>query len=179
MPCYGLRLPFPAGKSETQPRLFIPPAGICRQYLYFFANGGFLVAHKYNDFTAALREAKHKSMLTLQDIADGAGLSISVTRKMFSGEAVSPSVYNVAAICKLLGVSMDDMFGLSAPETDDNAALRQELEHCRSALHGRVEQVNQLRRFVYVLVGVLGFTLVILAYIVIDALHPDWGLFRR
>lgn len=136
------------------------------------------MAGDFSAFTSRLREAKHGSMLTLQDISDKTGLSISTVKKMFSGEAVNPSVYNVAAVCKLLGVSLDDIFGLSTPEADDNTALQQELEHCRRALHGREEQVKQLRHFVYFLTGVLAFALVILAYIVIDALHPAWGFFR-
>ena len=136
------------------------------------------MAGDFSAFTSRLREAKHGSMLTLQDISDETGLSISTVKKMFSGEAVNPSVYNVAAVCKLLGVSLDDMLGLSAAGADDNAALQQELEHCRRALHGREEQVKQLRHFVYFLTGVLAFALVILAYILMDALHPAWGFFR-
>ena len=136
------------------------------------------LSEHFNAFTTRMREAKHKSMLTLQGIADGTGLSISTVKKLFSGEAVNPSVYNVAAVCKLLGVSLDDMLGLSTQEADNNAALQQELEHCRRALHGREEQVKQLRHFVYFLTGMLAFALVILAYIVIDALYPAWGFFR-
>ncbi len=136
------------------------------------------MAGDFSVFTLRLREAKHTSMLTLQDISDKTGLSISTVKKMFSGEAVNPSVYNVAAVCKLLGVSLDDMLGLSTQETDNNAALQHELEHCRRALHGREEQVKQLRHFVYFLTGMLAFALVILAYIVIDALYPEWGFFR-
>ena len=49
----------------------------------------------------------------MQEIADSAGLPVGTVKKFFSAASKSPSVYTVAPICRVLGVSLDEYFEIT------------------------------------------------------------------
>ena len=64
----------------------------------------------------AAKEASHK---TNQQIANETGISISTISKFFSGASSAPSVFNIAALCICLDVSLDDLMGIRPPAPSD------------------------------------------------------------
>lgn len=135
------------------------------------------MAEKFDAFVPALRQAKSASGMTLEQIADETGVSNSVITKLFSGNAANPTLTAVAPVCKLLGVSLDSLFGLSHPD-GSYSELQNELDYCKRTLADRDKQIKQARRLQYFLFAFALLVLAILAYIICDALHPAWGLFR-
>lgn len=67
----------------------------------------------------ALKKAVKKSGLSYEDIADQMDISVSSIYKLFSKKSKSPSFYNTVMICKAVGASVDELCGLSRPQTPD------------------------------------------------------------
>ena len=65
------------------------------------------------DLWEICRIKKENLNLTMQEIADSAGLPVGTVKKFFSAASKSPSVYTVAPICRVLGVSLDEYFEIT------------------------------------------------------------------
>ena len=65
------------------------------------------------DLWEICRTKKENLNLTMQEIADSAGLPVGTVKKFFSATSKSPSVYTVAPICRVLGVSLDEYFEIT------------------------------------------------------------------
>ncbi|WP_280702578.1 helix-turn-helix transcriptional regulator [Kitasatospora sp. GP82] len=62
---------------------------------------------------ALLREARGERSMV--EIAAGAGLSAETLRKIETGRAPTPAFFTVAALARVLGLSLDDLVRLCAP----------------------------------------------------------------
>lgn len=51
----------------------------------------------------------------MADIAASAGLSAETLRKIETGRAPTPAFFTVAALARVLGLSMDELAGLCVP----------------------------------------------------------------
>ena len=58
------------------------------------------------------RIRKEELKLTYQEISDDSGVPLSTVQNFFSKFSKSPSIYTVAPICKALGISLDEAFGI-------------------------------------------------------------------
>lgn len=91
------------------------------------------------------REARDRQNITIQDLADETGISISTIGNFFATKSKAPNVYNAGAICAALGVSLDRYFGITEtlPPEDQMVQLQHdhqnELEIAR--LEGSMEQM--------------------------------------
>lgn len=65
------------------------------------------------DLWEICRTKKESLNLTMQEIADSADLPVGTVKKFFSAASKSPSVYTVAPICRVLGVSLDEYFEIT------------------------------------------------------------------
>lgn len=63
-----------------------------------------------------IKQHKEASHLTTQQIADRSGVPASTISRILSGQTDSPNVHNLAAICRAVGVSLDELFGIIPPE---------------------------------------------------------------
>ena len=107
---------------------------------------------------------------THQEIADESGVSINAVAQFLRGETKNTYIQTAAPICKALGVSIDDCYGLAREDKSTEAdELRQKLAH-----------TEQLCR-VYKRIAVAGGVLVGLALIalIVDLLNPNVGWFRH
>lgn len=57
--------------------------------------------------------------LTHQNIADQAEMPLQTVRNFFSRASKAPSIYTTAQICAVLGVSLDEFFGISERLTQE------------------------------------------------------------
>lgn len=74
-------------------------------------------------YSQKVKDAKEAKKLTNADLADLSGVSASAVNKLLAGSQVDPKLFNSVAICKVLGLSVDRLFGLDAPQ-DTPDALR-------------------------------------------------------
>lgn len=66
---------------------------------------------------------------TNQDVAENTDLSVGTVSQFFRGDIKNPSVYTVGPICREMGVSMDEYFGIphdepAEPSDSENSSPR-------------------------------------------------------
>lgn len=66
-------------------------------------------------FQGRIREAKDSKGYTLQRLIDESGVPKSAVNNINAGKQVNPLLYNAAALCKVLDLSLDELFGLEKP----------------------------------------------------------------
>lgn len=133
------------------------------------------------------REARDRLNYTNQDIADETGIPLSSVKNFFAATSKAPSAINAGLICKFLGISLDDFFGI-VPAASTEAQLRQQLKEDRiTSENQRLTEVNGLRKELdksrLSTIFVLFFLCAILAaalifYIIVDFHIKDAGLIQ-
>lgn len=132
-----------------------------------------------------IREARDKQGMTLQRLIAESGVSKSAINNLSAGTQVHPKLFDAAAVCKVLGLSLDDMFGLAKPcDTPEGMQLRiHELELENVHLNDEVKHNADMDRVkntvIYALTGLCALlVVVVIAYMVFDAHILDAGLFQ-
>ena len=141
------------------------------------------------------RAARDRQNITIQELADETGISISTIGNFFASKSKAPNVYNAGAICAALGVSLDRYFGITEtlPPEDQMVQLQHdhqnELEIAR--LEGGMEQmaktIDYQRKKVWItkfaiyglMIVCFIFMAVIVGYIFFDYRIPHQGLIQR
>ena len=121
------------------------------------------------DYPHRVRAAKEEKHYTISDIIERSGVSASAVNKLLAGTQMDPKLYNSAALCKVLDLSLDELFGLSAPDGSARQAREKmhqlQLENVRLKAENRMgaERVDAQRQ-------------VILAMLVLDVVA--WAMIR-
>lgn len=140
------------------------------------------------------REARDRQNITIQDLADETGISISTIGNFFASKSKAPNVYNAGAICAALGVSLDRYFGIKetlSPE-DQIAQLQRnhqselEIAHMKGCMEQMAKTIDYQRKkarltkfAIYGLMLVCSmFMAVIVGYIFFDYRVPNQGLIQ-
>lgn len=146
----------------------------------------------FDAYPQKIKDAKETIKLTNAELSDLSGVSQSSVNKLLAGSQVDPKLFNSAALCKTLGLSMDHLFGMEPPQ-DAPEALRDRVhsleldEAHKDAEIGRLETVVKYQReqlrtrkvsmlIMLCLCAIL--TVALVAYILIDSGIPDAGLIR-
>lgn len=121
--------------------------------------------------------------LTHQDIADKAGLPLQTVKNFFSRASKSPSVYTVAAICKVLGISIDEAFGISERLTRNEETLQARNDELERHVDAKTDTIEIMRRGVRIrnVVIVLMFVIIVIlaAWCVYVDIHcTNYGFWR-
>jgi len=115
---------------------------------------------------------------TNQDVAENTDLSVGTVSQFFRGDIKNPSVYAVSPICREMGVSIDDYFGIphDAPAEASNVEkLRTKNAALRAQLAQQQKSLRMHRLVTLILLGILALCALAL---VIDVLTPSVGWFR-
>lgn len=164
------------------------------------------IASNIAAYPEIVRRAKEDHRYTNAMVSDLSGVSLSVVSKLMSGSGADPKLYDAAAICSVLGLSLDELFDLDRPPDDPNELLRRihelELANAEQQLANSEQQVanaelkgqinvlqaekagayNRMRdqrSVIYILICacvVLSFALA--GYLFIDSRIADAGLIR-
>lgn len=151
------------------------------------------IAGNIEQYPKKIREAKEKKRYTINDIVDLSGVSKSAVSKLLDGSQMDPKLYNSVAMCMVLDLSLDELFGLDKPidHPESMQARIHQLELENAHLSGnvkRLEEVNALQKdqmrtrkpVIFVLLGmcaVLAMCLVV--YLFIDSQITAQGLIRN
>lgn len=73
------------------------------------------IAGNIEQYPKRIREAKEKKRYTINDIVDLSGVSKSAVSKLLDGSQMDPKLYNSVAMCMVLNLSLDELFGLDKP----------------------------------------------------------------
>lgn len=137
------------------------------------------------DYPHRVRAAKEEKHCTISDIIERSGVSASAVNKLLAGTQMEPKLYNSAALCKVLGLSLDELFGLTAPEGSARQAREEmhqlQLENVRLEAENRMgaERVDAQRPVILALLILCTALCAALAgYIAIDAQISNAGMIR-
>lgn len=140
----------------------------------------------FDAYQEEVRKAKNSSGLTLQELSDKTGVPYNNICTVNAGTMKQPLLYYSAATCKVLGLSLDKLFGLPRDDTQEladakavnhkleieNACIKNDVKH-----HKRMNAVY--RPLVFCLVGVCAILLcAVVGYIIFDIQLKNTGLFK-
>lgn len=142
----------------------------------------------FDAYNGKITNARVEHKLSLSELSEQSGVSFSAVANQSADSAPNPKLFEQAAICSVLGLSLDELCGLAPPA--DVSALTQrihelELETARYEtetsllLTEKQEQYNKARSIVFSLVGFC--TLLVIAaigYMLYDMTLKNDGLFR-
>lgn len=114
------------------------------------------------------REEKDHKRLTNQSVADASGISLNAVSQYLRGETKNASVYTVGPICKAIGVSMDDYFGIARDDESTDERQQMKMEYMEKTL-------RTYARLVYLL-GVI--VLMAMIALMLDLANPNVGWVR-
>jgi transcriptional regulator with XRE-family HTH domain len=120
------------------------------------------------------QEQKDLLRLTHQDIADKAGLPLQTVKNFFSRASKSPSVYTVAAICKVLGISLDESFGISEHLTPTEETLQARNDELERHVDAKTDTIEIMRRGVRIRNIVIVIMFVIIAMLAVWCVYIDF-----
>ena len=147
---------------------------------------------KFESYPEAVKQAKRIKGLSINALVEASGVSYSSVSRLCDGTQLDPKLPNSVALCKVLGLSMDEIFGLSASEASaeelqaklhaaelENAHLSEENKRLREVSRIRTEQLAARRPVIYILLALCAvLSCALIAYFFIDASIQDAGLIR-
>lgn len=141
----------------------------------------------FDSYNRKVTDARNDRRLSLAELSEQSGVSYSAIATQSADTAPNPKLFEQAAICDTLGLSLDELCGL-CPVSDLAAVHELEMDNVRQAGDvKRLEEVNAMlkaqlasrRPVVYALLAVCALLLVcLIAYMVWDAQLATAGLFR-
>lgn len=112
--------------------------------------------------------------LTHQDIADKAGLPLQTVKNFFSRASKSPSVYTVAAICRVLGISLDEVFGITEHLTPTEETLQARNDELERHVDAKADTIEIMRRGVRIRNGVIAIMFLIIVFLTVWCVYIDF-----
>lgn len=112
--------------------------------------------------------------LTHQDIADKADLPLQTVKNFFSRASKSPSVYTVAAICKVLEISLDESFGISEHLTPTEETLQARNDELERHVDAKADMIDIMRRGVHIRNGVIAIMFLIIVFLAVWCVYIDF-----
>nr|DAW59842.1 MAG TPA: Helix-turn-helix XRE-family like protein [Caudoviricetes sp.] len=120
------------------------------------------------------QEQKDLLRLTHQDIADKADLPLQTVKNFFSRASKSPSVYTVAAICKVLGISLDEAFEISEHLTPTEETLQARNDELERHVDAKADMIEIMRRGVHIRNGVIAIMFLIIVFLAVWCVYIDF-----
>lgn len=129
------------------------------------------------------RIRKEKLKLTYQDISDASGVPLSTVQNFFSKFSKSPSIYTVAPICKALGISIDEIFGISEHLTPAEETLQARNDELERHVDAKADTIEIMRRGVRIRNGVILILFIMVVLLAVWCLYidlhcADYGFWR-
>lgn len=112
--------------------------------------------------------------MTYQEISDVSGVPLSTVQNFFSKFSKSPSIYTVAPICKALGISLDEAFGISEHLTPTEETLQARNDELERHVDAKADMIEIMRRGVRIRNGVIAIMFVIIVLLAAWCLYIDW-----
>lgn len=120
------------------------------------------------------KSRKEELKLTYQEISDASGVPLSTVQNFFSKFSKSPSVYTVAPICKALGISIDEVFGISEHLTPTEETLQARNDELERHVDAKTDTIEIMRRGVRIRNGVIAVMFIIIVLLAAWCVYIDW-----
>ena len=101
-------------------------------------------------------------------------MPLSTVQNFFSKLSKAPSIYTVAPICKVLGISLDEVFGISEHLTPTEETLQARNDELERHVDAKTDTIEIMRRGVRIRNGVIAIMFVIIVFLAAWCLYIDW-----
>lgn len=146
---------------------------------------------KFDAFHDEMRRAKNASGYTIKELVDESGVPLDFASSISAGTAKKPSLFYSVAVCKVLGLSLDRLMGLS-DDVSDNEYVRRihELELASAEKEGEIKRLQALnaikdeglrnrRMLIFSLSAIVALLVcAVIGYIAFDIQLKNIGLFQ-
>ena len=120
------------------------------------------------------KSRKEELKLTYQEISDASGVPLSTVQNFFSKFSKSPSIYTVAPICKAMGISLDEVFGISEHLTPAEETLQARNDELERHVDAKTDTIEIMRRGVRIRNGVIAVMFIIIVLLAAWCVYIDW-----
>ena len=120
------------------------------------------------------KSRKEELKLTYQEISDDSGVPLSTVQNFFSKFSKSPSIYTVAPICKALGISLDEVFGISEHLTPTEETLQARNDELERHVDAKTDTIEIMRCGVRIRNGVIAVMFIIIVLLAAWCVYIDW-----
>lgn len=138
-----------------------------------------------NEYPKIINHAKAVKGYTINTLVEDSGVSYSAVAKLLNGTQKNPSLWNAAALCDVLDLSLDEVTGLREPMSPDDEQQRRihelelETEHLRQITDMQKQMLILRQTLIFGLVGVCALLLcAVIGYIIFDIQLKNVGLFQ-
>lgn len=129
-----------------------------------------------------LSELRKESGLSLEEISERTGLSVSSISRVYSGVTSNPGIDTVTAIVTVTGGSLDEICGISTP-TPPNGFTQLDLDvlkvfaksqnRTQAALQTHIRNLRKVTQVSFI--ANIVFIVLLIFVLFIDLSHPDFG----
>lgn len=120
------------------------------------------------------REKRAALNMTAQDIADASNVPLSTINNFFANASKSPSINTVGPICAVLGISLDDFFGIGDHYTATEETLQAEKVGLEKRLSNKRQIITMMEQGVRTRNRIIAALLVLLCLVAMYALYLDF-----
>lgn len=141
----------------------------------------------FDALPAILKAEKSRQRLTNQQLSDLSGVPLATTGRILAGAVSNPGFFYVAAICNVLGLSMDECIGLTPQLRPDHSAVlektEQQVDLLQESRRMMEREIISIRRsYTQIVYGLCGLCILLAAalmtYMILDYRDPTRGLIR-
>ena len=119
------------------------------------------------------RDKKAALHMTAQDIADQSGVPLSTVNNFFANASKSPSINTAGPICAVLGISIDEFFGIGNHYTATEETLQAENVGLEKRLSNKREIITMMEQGVKTRNRIIAALLVLLFLTIAYGLYLD------
>ena len=111
--------------------------------------------------------------LTHEEIAKQSGIPAQTIKNFFSKNSKAPSIYTVAPICKVLGISLDEFFEITEHLTPTEETLQARNDELERHVDAKADTIEIMRRGVRIRNGVIAIMFIIIVLLVAWCVYID------
>lgn len=121
------------------------------------------------------RDKKAALHMTAQDIADQSGVPLSTVNNFFANASKSPSINTAGPICAVLGISIDEFFGIGNHYTATEETLQAEKVSLEKRLSNKREIITMIKQGVKTRNRIIAALIVLLFLAILYGLYLDFS----
>ena len=121
------------------------------------------------------REKRVALHMTAQDIADASNVPLSTVNNFFANASKAPSINTVGPICAVLGISLDEFYGIGDRYTTTEETLLAEKDGLEKNLSSKRQLITMMEKGVKTRNRIIAALLVLLFLAIAYGLHLDFN----
>lgn len=141
-------------------------------------------------YTEIIKSKKNERKWSNQQLADAANLPVDTVNKIMAGVTRNPNTDTLIRLARALDCTLGELIGEELPPPaepssrayTDAVILREiydsRIADLRQTITKHEERERRLCREQYVMIALIFALIAVIIYLIVDALHGNWGFFQ-